>query len=735
MNIKEVHDNYFEWSKYYRNYLLNRTKLATKKGWQSWQEPFKTWTQEFINEFSEKAKQDFYPELIKTYLKERLLKFLENNLIEWRNEAIQQGLIDNNWQIAENDTDELIYKLVTTLTYENRRHALQQEPCISIVYYLRLLEQWLISKQSLSQFLNTVNPLINSAIQQNLPKLSAQVEIALSKKETEMDTYFGSYPSDDSDSDEEEQAKNDSTRLSFRNYKAKQLLQRIKEYEPITTTGGLYATNVFDKKVLPPRWLINHANLGEEQYQDLLKLNELLKQGISIQQAAEQVKTKFFVAQYRGIAYSTSKWNKPARKNHRDKSTNNEVGKPQYSTSVYKASDAYPYTNFFKLPSQDREYYSERLQQNAQLLKQNLLAARRTRPVVYNNYVYNHKAHYIQEIYTRNYNAFHQTIKQNNFGGTLINDENPLVSTGNVPKHALEYAYGTKYYEGNKDNRLRPRWRKNGQAERPYAGKVYVSLHAATQYDEQGPFDIPILSKRREISPTVINNILHERECSFPAVIEGEFVIAQHVAKFPSFKGDYKNIYLYKYGLTQPLYNLFKQAITNAKPHQNKVYKLLLSEWLCLYHEVRLIDEARQAAEKMDGVLVYHNQDGSFGLEPDSPDTIGTMTGVGNEASRQEMDSIAEFRQKLADILIKQKISEITVRIENNIREKFTNLFTELGWKYFNALTMQLEAKRQDNIDLEVQVAKTEVAFTQMTLKTQEKSDYESGCWYMGPNI
>jgi len=239
-----------------------------------------------------------------------------------------------------------------------------------------------------------------------------------------------------------------------------------------------------------------------------------------------------------------------------------------------------------------------------------------------------------------------------------------------VPLHALEYAYGTKFYKGSADNRLRPRWRKDGKAERPYAGKVYISLHPVKNYDEKGPLDVPSLSKNGEISAAVTNNILHERECTFPAWIKGKYVVNQHVARFPSFKKDYKEIYLYKYGLTEQLYILFKAAINSSPPHStaNKDYKLLLSAWLCCYHEVRIIEEARLAAEKEGGVLVYHNQNGYFELEPDAPGIIGNAPGPENATAREKTKKIVDFRLELASKLTKKKITDIDFQVATEIR-------------------------------------------------------------------
>ena len=100
----------------------------------------------------------------------------------------------------------------------------------------------------------------------------------------------------------------------------------------------------------------------------------------------------------------------------------------------------------------------------------------------------------MQDFYSKDYGGFHAKSKaffdKLNSGKDVIittleeaillnvnTDRNPFISTSDTPDHALRYAYGSKYYDSFKDLRLRPRWQSNGKAERPYSGKVYLSLH------------------------------------------------------------------------------------------------------------------------------------------------------------------------------------------------------------------------------------------------------------------
>ena len=204
----------------------------------------------------------------------------------------------------------------------------------------------------------------------------------------------------------------------------------------------------------------------------------------------------------------------------------------------------------------------------------------------------------------------------------LFNTGRPLLSTADVPYHALKYAYGTKFYKGHQHERLRPRWRKDGRAERPYSGKVYVSLHPLDDYTEYNPSHIT--SWFRQGLAKLSNLISSERETSFLGFMRKKRIVIQHKAKYPSFKGAYKERYEVKYGIDKSMYEKLQKGFNDFPPHsdERKSLTLLLGEYLCAYHEVRLIDEAREEAEKNGKILIYRDEDGKFSLKhPATPHT------------------------------------------------------------------------------------------------------------------
>lgn len=140
---------------------------------------------------------------------------------------------------------------------------------------------------------------------------------------------------------------------------------------------------------------------------------------------------------------------------------------------------------------------SERLEASATNLKQSILTLDKKRIK-------------IQEVYSRKKSEFMRMLPDLNLG-TL---KNPFLSTGDTPFHALKYAYGIKPYQENSDDPLRPRWREDGTAERPYSGKAYLFLIPIGDYID-APLHVPSLYFHGKINLSSL--ILSERETTFPA--------------------------------------------------------------------------------------------------------------------------------------------------------------------------------------------------------------------------
>lgn len=573
-------------------------------------------------------------------------------------------------EVSDQDTDQgIIYKLMTTLIYENSRHPWGSDPCYSLRRYLTLL-----------------NPKYK-----NFKKNDFVQEIEAA--ETKNNTFYGSYLSDDSDSEEEdkfEKRPNDGKNISIKNANILRSRAQIsslmfknkargnKKGELKIKAFDASAVFEFSERQKIYRSPILDANKAQIE-NDLEKLNKLISEkdkfsGDEFQVEMAKIQTKFMVAQYRGITYLTTKWNKTGRKDHRDSS---EINQPVYSYSVYQAAGVRNLSELTK-KKEEIEDFNEVVKKIGELVKNILLSFRESDSCGYNGYAFNNLAELLQQAYTMDYHGFHALISTDpNLKDLLLNHANPFISTGDTPYHALKYAFGMKPYEGHEWERLRPRWQKNGRAERPYSGKVYLSLHPIQDYIENGPLHLVSLVWQGRVQ--LDNLIVAERETTFPGYIPENRVKYHFKAKYPSFKsGKYKKIYEYKYGIKEEEFEKLREYLKNSAPHtqENKNFKKFLGEWLCSYHEVKMIDKARQIAEIEHGaVLIYRDKNGLFSLKApvDSPTRNGVPENLKspvkiNRALRKQISP--PKNTGIQDIKIDCDLDQLNDKVANDFRKR-----------------------------------------------------------------
>ncbi len=528
----------------------------------------------------------------------------------------------------------LINKIITSLLYESKRHSRNSVTCHNLNYYLCCLDP---------KFKDFSQDQLSSYIRQ---------------QETDTMDHFGSYLSDDSDSDDEAHWNKPKRKAAFKQ-KNQQALSYTKRaqldklfYKRATKskqTGDLKevkeGSTTFD---INQRTKICYGKTvnTKQVKRDLARLNRLLKRGHSLEEAQAELETRFCCAQYRGVTHLTNKWNAPSRRAQRKY---DEVGKPQYSASVYENGRISIFRNF-EQGLKKIESQQEQLQEKAMLLKEILLSWREARPCSDGRYSYSNYACMMQNLYSQDYDGFHLMLQKNAFlKAVLFNASNPFVSTGDTPYHALKYAYGIKPYKGHEHDRLRPRWTKARRAERPYSGVTYVSLHPLSDYDADGPLHLVSLNRNAEINIKKELMVMPERESCFPAFIPEQRVIHKHVAKYPSFTGAYKKIFLVKYGITSSFYKKLQFLLKNAPPHSSAMtsFKKILGEWLCSYQEVRLIDIAREEAEKRGMVMIYRDCHGGFTLTP-PVDSVNRNTSAIKQDEKDRIKLAQKKRKEVA---------------------------------------------------------------------------------------
>lgn len=442
-------------------------------------------------------------------------------LIKWL--AIEARYIDDK------ETDSLpilINKLITSLLYESNRHGWDSKNCLELRTYISYL-----------------NPIFKDQDKDYF-------DYFIQWQETQNKTFYGSHESDDSDSAEENSFRQNNNEkekkqlhLAATVYMSRAQIEKL-TYQRTTKKGEFKpfkdASTTFD---LSARTTIHYGQqVNQTKLQrDLNHLNLLLKRKASIEDALTELKktipevTQFFVAEYRGITHLTTKWNQSSRKAHRD--DDSEMGKAQYSASVMAAANL----NFFRQYAQAKAELAanpEEMTQKSALLREILLTMREARPYSYKGYTYNNLAYLLQNIYTQDYAGFHELIKTHPIlKHLLLNDANPFFSMGDIPYHAEKYAHGIKPYKGFESYRLRPRWRNDGRAERPYSGVVYASLHPLTDFTQEGPLHLISLNRAAEIKLDSELLTIPERESCFPALLPEDRIFFKHKAKYPSFKG------------------------------------------------------------------------------------------------------------------------------------------------------------------------------------------------------
>lgn len=573
--------------------------------------------------------------------------------------ALQHNYIDT---IDNSSSQIVINKLITTLLYRLQRYSWKNADSRQIRFLIYSLEPKFLKFKE------------------------ADFKQYITKQETDTNEFYGSYLSDDSDSDDEDFYDPD---LNQKIIKKSEKYKNRAQYSQLfyTRRTGNHARGELKQNEeasvvynLQERTKIYYSTKTDlfQVEADLAKLNALIAQGRKLQDAQDQVATKFYVAQYRGITYLTSKWNQQSRRSHRQ---DNEVGKAQYSSSVLAEQGIEIYRDYDQAKRLIIEK-NEKLEQAAKTLHEILLTLREPRPCTFGGYSYSNLAYLLQNIYTQDYDHFHQIIKTDPLlSSVLLNTYNPHISTGDTPYHAMKYASGIKPYKNHENERLRPRWKQNGKAERPYSGVTYTSLHPITDYDNNGPLHLISLNRKGEVKIKNELTIIAERESCFPAYIPENRIIHKQVVKYPSFKKIYKEIYLLKYGIDEQFYYKLKELRDKASPHSEAMtrFKKLLGEWLCSFHEVRLIDFARKEAQRRNGVLVYRNADGGFSFMPPI-DSVNRHHNDMTEAIKNPIKEKQKFRAEVGASSSQPKSIRIVSRLEDidNIMDEITDLNVDI---------------------------------------------------------
>lgn len=375
-----------------------------------------------------------------------------------------------------------------------------------------------------------------------------------------------------------------------------------------------------------------------QQTLDLAQLNALLDLGVPIALAEQIVPSRFVVAQYRGLFYSRATFNQRSRAQHRGL---DETNRPVFSSSAL-ADGPLGTAGYYYLYGAGRQAdlntYQGLVAYEAQRIREALLALRSQPPQedarvavgrATDNFVPTSMSDISTHFYSQDYDAYHTALAEKLGRGEdeeqspldplfegLTNAANPKVSTGDVPTHAARYAYGLKPYSGHEHQILEPGYNDMGTPRHPYSGRMYVSLHPLTDYDESGPEQLIELQRQNRIN--IAQVILPERESPFEGMLGPGRVKKQMTAKFPDFSKDYKPVFAEKYGLSEDIFDAFKTALQDTAPGTDErvFVEALLSNYLAMHSEIRAIEAAMRMAGQQGAKLVYRTGPKSFGFEP-----------------------------------------------------------------------------------------------------------------------
>lgn len=589
---------------------------------------------------------------------------------------------------------DVVYALIDKFIYESMRHDLKEEPCVSL------------------------RAVINKFLPESKNYSLADFTKLLAQQETVAKTYYSECLSEDSDSDEEQ----DFIKTSKEERAVK--VQEATHYCNVAQSSKFFKAFKNNRQVRDThpqlRPLIRRPdNFNQRQAKsDLNAINERLKAGQPINdEFLALLETRFLVAQYRGIHYITSRWDAAARRAHREM---DEIGKPQYSSAVFKTKGVEGYRDMLNKIQDNPDFYKQ-LTQAAVVIQHLLIKMQESDPCSFNGYAYQNLFLLLQKQYSANYDEFPGWLdtelkKENSILAEYLDTrERPLFSTSDVPNHALKYAFGVKLYEGHKDERLRPRWRDNLRAERPYSGKVYLSLHPLTDYEQHKPSHLTSLFKKGLVS--LGNVIIAERETSFLAYMPEDRVAYHFKAKYPSFHGAYKTIFHHKYGINKEMYQAVQNAFKTFAPHSEERKNVIksLGDYLSAFNEVRLVDKAQNLARSQNSVLIYRDEDGYFSFDlADTPTTANKRLAPIIKAERDLYETIADGRNKALQTISRDKFDEEEEKLRY-VQHHFIKVLQN-GYSLADFKSIPLEKIELINHDCMLSaIAEDEIALTQLT--------------------
>ena len=291
---------------------------------------------------------------------------------------------------------------------------------------------------------------------------------------------------------------------------------------------------------------------------------------------------------YRGIHFDKTKITKNQRSQMRRQTL---PGQPIYSSAVYDLSDTNP---------MDQQANHQILSEIGNYVKKQITNLEKAR-------------HPFQQKYTNNYDGFHKSLNEKKeIFGNFKSSKNPQVSSSESFRHAGKYAFGLKFL-GMAAEKLDPEYNSNGKPKHPYLGKIYIILVDTSEVQDLDPYFVVHGHANNfiKISTHFSNDILSEREVSFPGFIPGKYVVFQTAVRVPSFLGEYKQYYLEKYGISERSFKVRKGKIKKGEKTLKTTVKDLI-EKIIQYTSQKLEKHVKKQCLIKNINIVYKDLDNGF---------------------------------------------------------------------------------------------------------------------------
>jgi len=286
---------------------------------------------------------------------------------------------------------------------------------------------------------------------------------------------------------------------------------------------------------------------------------------------------------YRGIHFERNTFSKKARSRFR---RSNEARQPIFSSGAFELANAKP-------TDENLNRKIRRLKRHGRIIKNHISAMKRL------------KRRVLQQKYTNQYDQFIRSIQSNK---KLPSNRNPQVSTGEEIRHPLKYGCGLKFL-GVDARKLKPEYNVNGKPKHPYLGKMYIIIAKTDDLPALDPYFVVHGHAQGyiKISTHFANDILTEREVSFPGFIPGKHVALSMAVRVPSFEGPYKDFYQQKFGITERSYKITQTKIKNGTAKINRLIDRIIN-----HTSETLVKHVRKTCKKHNIRLVFKDLNDGF---------------------------------------------------------------------------------------------------------------------------